>query len=186
MAKPIHISKVQAEDRIVQLLQERNEEAVKLIFERYGNAMYNTIYRVLCNRAMSEDVLQEVLVKIWHKFDNYNARRGSLFTWLVSISRNAAIDKTRGKEFIQSRKSADLDQLVYSEGTVAIKASKSQEQSEGVRETVDLLPEPEATLVRMAFFEGFTHVDIAKELDMPLGTVKTKIRSAIKKLRNLF
>lgn len=186
MAKPIHISKIQAEDRIIQLLQERNEEAIRLIFERYGNAMFNTIYKVLCSRDMAEDVLQEVLVKVWNKSGSYDASKGSLFTWLVRISRNAAIDKTRGKEFIQSRKSADLNQLVYSEGTVAIKESQSLEKSEEVKETVRLLPEPEATLVRMAFFEGYTHVDIAKELNMPLGTVKTKIRSAIKKLRNLF
>lgn len=185
MAEPIHITKVQTEERIVSLLQEKNEQAIRLIFDRYGNAMLNAIIKVVGNRAMSEDVLQEVLVKVWKKGSTYSKGRGTLFTWLISISRNAAIDKTRSKEFSQAKKSTDLDNYVYDSESLSLRNSNLNELKGNVQEMVSLLDDSERKLVSMAFFEGYTHIDISKELDMPLGTVKTRIRSAIKKLRHL-
>ncbi len=183
MAEPIHITKEQAEERIIQLLQEKDEKALRLIFDRYGNAMLNAIRKIVRNQAMAEDVLQDVLVKVWKKGQTYKKGRGSLFTWLISISRNAAIDKTRSKEFSQARKSTALDEFVFIEGEASLKRSKLKELQGNVQEMVSQLDEHEQQLLRMSFFEGFTHVEIAKELSMPLGTVKTRIRSAIKKLR---
>jgi RNA polymerase sigma-70 factor (ECF subfamily) len=183
LAKPIHITKEQAEERIIQLLLDKDEKALRLIFDRYGNAMLNSIRKILRNEAMAEDVLQDVLVKVWKKGQTYNKGRGSLFTWLISISRNAAIDKTRSKEYNQALKSTALDEFVYTEGEASLKKSKLKELKGNVQEMVSQLDDHEQQLVRMSFFEGFTHVEIAKELSMPLGTIKTRIRSAINKLR---
>ena len=184
MAEPIHITKIQTEERIIALLEAKDEQSIRLIFDRYGNAMLNAILKVVGNRAMAEDVLQEVLVKVWKKGGTYKKGKGTLFTWLVSISRNAAIDKTRSKEFSQARKSTDLDNYVYDSESQSLRNSNLNELKGNVQEMVSLLEEHERQLISMAFFEGYTHNDISKELDMPLGTVKTRIRSALKKLRN--
>ncbi|MEO1021208.1 MAG: sigma-70 family RNA polymerase sigma factor [Bacteroidota bacterium] len=184
MAQPAPIISINTEEQIRSFLTENDERAIPLIFNHYGVAMLNTINRVVKDECLAEDVFQKVMVKIWERGRSYNAAKGSLFTWLIRISKNAAIDETRSKEFIRDRKSNSIDNFVFNDG--AIHQKKTQERNEGVWETVHLLPESQRLLIDMAYFQGFTQKEIAEELNMPLGTVKTRMRSALSLLRSLY
>lgn len=99
MSHPVPILSISVEDQIVRYLHAKNDRAIELIFENYSLAMMNVIRSVVKNEAVAEDVLQKVLVKIWEKGDSFNPQKAGLYTWLIRISKNAAIDETRGKDF---------------------------------------------------------------------------------------
>lgn len=170
------------EDRIAYLLKDRDKSAITLIFENYGALMLNVINRILNDLPMSEDVLQIVLLKIWEKSNHFDSSKGALFTWLVSISRNAAIDKTRSKDFRLSQESRQGVEVVSISN--AITADDKLEQM-FAKQLIEQLPEQQLKLINMSYFEGYTHKEIAGKLDIPLGTVKTRIRLAIKHLRSI-
>lgn len=170
------------EERITFLLKERDKSAISLIFEHYGALLLNIINRVLKDMPMSEDVLQTVLLKIWEKSDHFDRSKGALFTWLVSISRNAAIDKTRTKDFRLSQESRNSVEVVSISDTFATDDKLEQMFA---RQLIEQLPDQQSKLINMSYFEGYTHKEIADKLGMPLGTVKTRIRLAIKHLRSI-
>lgn len=184
MAEALSILSISTEDQIVRFLSAKDERAVTLIFEHYSVSMLNTIVQVVKDRALAEDVLQEVLLKVWEKGNTYDSSKGSLYTWLIRVSKNAAIDKTRGKEFIRDQKSKSIDNFVFNDE--AIHQKGKQERKEGIWETVDLLPESQGSLIDMAYFQGYTQKEISEELNIPLGTVKTRMRKALVTLRRIF
>lgn len=184
MSQPVPILSISIEDQIVRYLAEKNERAIELIFEHYSIAMMNVIRSVVKEEALSEDILQQVLVKIWKKGASYDSSKAGLYTWLIRISRNAAIDATRGKDFLRHRKSESIDNFVFN--GEAIHQMSVQERKLTVWESVDQLPDSQSCLIDMAYFQGYTQKEISKELDIPLGTVKTRMRSALRTLRRFF
>ncbi len=170
------------ESKISHLLADRNKEAIGLVFTHYGALLLNVINRVLRDDAMSEDVLQTVLLKIWQNGHNYDASKGSLFTWLTRVSKNAAIDKTRTKDYRLTQESKEGVEVV----SIAESISGGDEmETLYARQLIAQLPEEQKILINLSFFEGYTHKEICEKLDMPLGTVKTRIRTAIKHLRSI-
>jgi len=135
----------------------------------------------LRDEKLSEDVLQAVLIKIWNNGDSYDPKKGSLYTWLVQISKNAAIDKTRSKDYLLTRKSKDALDLV----SIAEEYVSDQIEELYLQQMVDTLPVEQKKLIDLSFFQGYTHKEISENLNMPLGTVKTRIRSAIQQLRSI-
>lgn len=184
MSEPVPILSISIEDQIIRKLVTKDEEAISLIFEHYSTAMFNCMNQILQNRMLTEDVLQEVLIKVWKKGDSYDPAKGSLYTWLIRVSKNAAIDKTRSKEFIRDKKSNSIDNFVFNDG--ALQQKKKEDSNADVWETVKMLPENQRSLIDMAYFRGFTQKEISKEMDIPLGTVKTRMRSALITLRRIF
>lgn len=170
------------ESKISELLANQDKEAVALIFINYGSLLLNVINRVLRDDAMSEDVLQSVLLKIWQNGHKFNSSKGSLFTWLVRISKNAAIDKTRTKDFRLSQQSKNGIEVVSIANTVA---AEDEMERLYARQLIAQLPQDQKVLINMSFFEGYTHKEICEKLNIPLGTVKTRIRTAIKHLRSI-
>ena len=134
------------------------------------------------DRSIAQGTLQEALLKIWKKGQSYKAEHGSLFTWLTAICRNAAIDKTRTKDFKLTEKSNASPDLVSISEAVAQEEQTGQQY---VRQLIDQLPPVQRKLIDLAYFQGYTQQEIAECLDMPLGTVKTRIRLAIKHLRSI-
>lgn len=177
---PYLSAKSSVEERIVYLLADKDKKVLNLIFENYGTLLLNAIMRVVKDKMMAEEVLQQVLIKVWNNTSSFNAEKGSLFTWLMSISRNAAIDKTRTKDFRLTQESERSVELV----NVSEKESPDDQfEKMYVLQLLNQLPEVQRKLINMSYFEGYSHKEIAKKLDMPLGTVKTRIRLAIKHLR---
>lgn len=170
------------EDRISYLLADRDKQAVALVFENYGVLLYNTINRIVKDEAMSEDVLQTVLLKVWENGQNFDVSKGSLFTWLVSISRNSAIDKTRTRDFRITQESKQAVEVVSIAEEVFM-----EDESDKVyaRQLIAQLSADHQKLINMSFIEGYTHKEICEHLEIPLGTVKTRIRMAIKHLRSI-
>lgn len=184
MSHPVPILSISVEDQIIRYLHAKNDRAIELIFEHYSLAMMNVIRSIVKREAIAEDVLQKVLVKIWAKGDTFDRQKAGLYTWLMRISKNAAIDATRGKDFLRSMKSESVVNFVFN--GEAIHQKNVQERNNGVWESVKQLPDSQRCLIDMAYFQGYTQKEISKELNLPLGTVKTRMRKAISTLRRIF
>jgi RNA polymerase sigma-70 factor (ECF subfamily) len=131
----------------------------------------------------ASDVLQDVFINIWRKIDSYDETKGRLFTWMLNIARNAAIDKIRSRSYQDNRKNQPLSENVDSKATNP--AINPQFNDIGLKKLINKLKEEYRILIDLSYFQGFTHEEISKMLNLPLGTVKTRIRSALMQLRTM-
>lgn len=166
---------------LLALLQRGDEGAMASLFDRYSKVVYSVALRVLRDPASAEDVLQEIFMQIWRNPDGFIATRGSLGGWLAVVSRNRSIDALRRK---RPTESVD-DMALPSNYNLAAEAERNSliEKARGV---IHLLPMEQRKTLEMAFFDGLTHSEIAEMTGDPLGTVKTRIRSALTTLRKAF
>jgi RNA polymerase sigma-70 factor (ECF subfamily) len=144
--------------------------------------LYGVIFRIIKKEEIAEEVLQDVFLKIWDKFEQYDASKGKLFTWLLNIARNQAIDKTRSKEISKGQKTAAIDKLVN-----RIDNEEYIEQrieGIGVKEVLNSLPEEQKFVVEHLYLKGYSQSELAEEHNIPLGTVKTRLRLAMQQLRS--
>jgi RNA polymerase sigma-70 factor (ECF subfamily) len=169
------------EDELVLLLKQREQSAFSYLYDNYSPALYTVIVSILQDREFANDVLQEVFVKIWRQIEQYDAEKGRLFTWMINIARNASIDTLRSKSYNTQKQNRELTENVYSAaGTFNIEADTI-----GLRKLITNLKEEQKVLVELAYFQGYTQEEISKLLNIPLGTVKTRLRSALIQLRAL-
>ena len=166
------------------MLSERNTEGMEILYDNYSSALYGVIHRIIQDDEIAEDVLQETFLKIWNNFNQYDPGKGRLFTWMVNIARNMAIDKVRSKEFSQIRKNRPLSDSV-SFGDFDNQATYNPETI-GLKEMVRKLEPEYRQIIDLLFFGGYTQSEAAEKLNIPLGTVKTRSRAAILKLRMQF
>jgi RNA polymerase sigma-70 factor (ECF subfamily) len=167
------------ESELVELLKQRSQTAFSYLYDNYSGALYSVIFSILQNKELADDVLQEVFIKIWRQIEQYNSEKGRLFTWLVNISRNASIDTLRSKSYHLQKQNRELTENVYSAaGSINIETDKI-----GLRKIVNRLKQDHKVLIELAYFQGYTQDEISKILEIPLGTVKTRLRGAIIQLR---
>ncbi len=166
------------------MLRLKTKEAFDQLYQQYAAVLYGVILRVLGDEHTSQDVLQEAFVKIWQRIDQYDPAKGRLYTWMLNIARNAAVDKLRSKGEIMKTKIHTGEDIVYNE-TVAVGSEQSTDTI-GLRKLVAELKPEHGTVVQMAYFNGYSMDEIAKTLEIPVGTVKTRMRSAIKQLKGIF
>ena len=163
------------------LVQRGDEHAMAALFDRYSKVVYSVALRVLRDPASAEDVLQEIFMQIWRSPEGFIATRGSLGGWLAVVSRNRSIDALRRK-----RPSEQVDEIgLASPYNLADEAERNMMIGKA-REVIHLLPVEQRKTLEMAFFDGLTHSEIAEMTGDPLGTVKTRIRSALLTLRKAF
>jgi RNA polymerase sigma-70 factor (ECF subfamily) len=168
------------EQELVSSLRNKDNQAFGYLYDHYSGALYGVIRQIVNEAEISNDVLQETFVNIWRRIDSYDETKGRLFTWMLNIARNAAIDKTRSKAFQQSQRQQSLG------NGEAIQLSVTPGIDDyGLKKLLLKLKDEQRQLIDLSYFQGFTHEQIAKALDMPLGTVKTRIRSALTQLRAL-
>jgi RNA polymerase sigma-70 factor (ECF subfamily) len=167
------------ENELVAALVNRDQHAYSYLYDHYGGALHGVILQILGDAELSNDVLQETFVNIWKRIDTYDATKGRLFTWMLNIARNAAIDKTRSKGFRQSQLQIPLD------GDVVQPNVRYGIDDSGLKKIILKLKDEQRLLIDLSFFQGYTHEQIATALHIPLGTVKTRIRSALTQLRSL-
>ncbi|WP_342329500.1 sigma-70 family RNA polymerase sigma factor [Pedobacter sp. FW305-3-2-15-E-R2A2] len=173
-----------SEEELVRALKSQETIAIKALYDMYSGALFGVISRIILQPEVAEDVLQETFIKIWKSADNYDPGKGRLFTWMMNIARNLAIDKLRSKDFKNANKNQDIENNV--DFIDAQKEVTFNADAIGLKDMVTSL-KPEFNLVLdMVYFKGYTHVEAAEELDLPLGTVKTRIRMAIMELRKNF
>lgn len=161
-----------------------DEMALGALYDRYRLILFALLVRILNSREEAEDVLQEVMLQVWRRAADFDEQRGRPFTWLVTLARSRAIDRLRVLGARQrladsaSRNSPD-------EASDAVKDTLHAEQREIVQRALAELPEEQTRILILAYFEGLTQSEIAKKLTTPLGTVKTRMRSGMIKLREL-
>lgn len=172
-----------SEPELIALLKRGEESAYGYLYDHYAATLYGVILQVVPQQEVAEDVLQEVFVKIYRNIDQYEASKGRLYTWMLHIARNTAIDTIRSKEFKKSRKIRELKESVNA--NAAKKSVTPYVDHLGLDKVLSALNEDQQKIIDLAYFKGYTQEEISKELQLPLGTVKTRVRNALIQLRKL-
>ncbi|NJB85255.1 RNA polymerase sigma-70 factor (ECF subfamily) [Lewinella marina] len=169
------------QDVLLELLRKRDEAGMRYLFDHYGGALNNIIGQIIPERQVAEEVLQDVLMRIWGNIHQYEEGKSRLFTWMARIARNAAIDRVRSKAYRKSGKTDELD-------VVVINRSNSETMSVehiGLSKLITKLDENYRSIIDLLYFKDYTQAEAAEALDLPLGTVKTRSRRALQKLREI-
>jgi RNA polymerase sigma factor (sigma-70 family) len=178
----LNTSSVIADEYIIQAILRQDTQGVGLMYDKYSAAIYGVILRVVGNAEIAEEVLQDVFTKAWRNIQSYDSAKGKLFTWLVNIARNAAIDATRAKGF--NRSNQDIENVVHN--IDALYNTSMNPDALGMKElTQKLIPEHQI-LIDLIYFQGYTQSEVSDSLGIPLGTVKTRLRVAMNHLRTFF
>ena len=175
----------------VQLLQRivaRDPTAVAGLYDRHSTVVFGMIMRILRNRADAEDVLQEVFVRVWTRATTYDQRLGTPAAWLIRMARNRAIDRLRAKRTRSAIDGVEPPEAAVPERAASAAASPEalaewREQTDTIRGALGALPPEQRDLIAAAFFEGYTHSELAARFQLPLGTVKTRIRAGMLTMR---
>lgn len=169
------------ESELVALLKSRDGKAFSYLYDNYSGSLYTIIAQFVEDMEVANDVLQEVFINIWRKIETYDPGKGRLFTWMLNIARNAAIDTLRSKGYQNTQKNQSLTEndSWVSSGKLAV----VNVDNIGLKKVVGRLKKEYRVLIELAYFKGYTHEEIAQIEDIPLGTVKTRIRNALTQLR---
>lgn len=164
-------------------LQRRDQQAFSYLYDNYAGALNAVICRMVDNPQLAEDILQEAFVKIWNNFSQYDSSKGRLFTWMINLTRNLSIDTLRSKGYKKQQKISRDEKSVsnYQDKN----SGMDRLDSIGLRKQVASLKPEQKSIIDLAYFNGFTQDEISKEMGIPLGTVKTRMRAAIIELRKL-
>jgi len=156
------------------------------LYDRHSRAAFSLAYRMMGDRQASEDLTQDAFLKVWRGASSYRAERGSVRTWILSIVHNRGIDQLRShasRRRTQDRLEASAPSSQPSEGFAETWRNTQRDQ---VREALGTLPSEQLKILELAYFSGYTHVEISELLSLPLGTVKGRMRLGLKKIRNYF
>jgi RNA polymerase sigma-70 factor, ECF subfamily len=171
------------EDQLVASLKAKERLAFDYLYDHYSNALYGVIDRIVQSEEIANDVLQESFVKIWKNIDHYSKEKGSIFTWMLNVCRNMAIDTIRSKQYKNETQNQNIEDYVI---TIDNKENiQAKVDHIGLKEVIEKLRPEHKILIDKVYFEGYTQEEISKELNIPLGTVKTRLRSAIMQLREV-
>jgi RNA polymerase sigma-70 factor (ECF subfamily) len=170
------------EAELVQGLKTRDEKVFSYLYDHYSPALYGVALKIVNDENMAIDALQEIFLKIWRSAERYDADKGRLFTWMLNIARNTAIDMLRSRAHKLDQKIRELG-----DGTVFLEKLTVQQSIDhlGLSKVLDQLNKEQRVIIDLAYYRGCTQDEIAKLLDIPLGTVKTRMRNAIIQLRNI-
>ncbi|MFN0178881.1 MAG: RNA polymerase sigma factor [Gemmatimonadales bacterium] len=167
-----------------------DERALGLLYDRYSALLYAVAYRIVGERADAEEIVLEAFSQVWRTAGRFQGEKGSVVAWLTMIGRSRALDLVRAR----GRRARVVDTAAHAEPDVALAMGRGPEQpgaqvadkerAARVAEAMDGLSAPQRQAIELAFFEGLSHSEIAERLDQPLGTIKTRVRLAMEKLRD--
>lgn len=176
------------DEELMQRLSYRDLRAFEALYDRYGDLVYSTCLRVVRDAQLAEDIVQEVFLRLWRKPESYVAQRGRFPTWLLSVTRNRSVDeiRSRGRRQRHENTSPQQQERELPAGQEQDPALSAQlaDQQRLIRAALAELPEEQRLAIELAYFGGLTQQEIAAKLSQPLGTVKTRIRLGMQKLRN--
>ena len=173
-----------ADEDLISLVGDGDAEAFALLYDRHSRAAYSLAYRLMNGRQAAEDLLQDSFIKVWRSAGGYRVGRGSVRTWILSIVRNRAIDQFRSDASRRRTRDEVEASTPTSYPSEAFAETWRNTQQEQVREVLKTLPQEQLRILELAYFSGYTHVEIAERLSLPLGTVKGRMRLGLEKLRN--
>jgi RNA polymerase sigma-70 factor (ECF subfamily) len=175
-----------ADEDLISLVQARDSEAFAVLYDRHSRAAYSLAYRMMGERQAAEDIVQDALLKVWRAAGSYRAERGSVRTWLLSVVHNRAIDQLRSQASRRRTQERIEASAPRSQPSEAFTQTWRNSQREQVREALKTLPQEQLKVLELAYFSGYTHLEIAELLGLPLGTVKGRMRLGLKKIRDYF
>jgi len=172
-----------SEEELIALLRQEDQNAFSYLYDHYAAALNGIIMRMVDDTQLAEDILQDAFLKIWNNFKQYDHSKGRLFTWMINITRNLTIDTLRSKGYKKQKK------ISQDENSVTTYQDKNFTSDRfdtiGLRKQIQYLKPDQKVIIDLAYFNGYTQEEISKEMEIPLGTVKTRMRSAIIELRKL-
>jgi len=175
------------DEELMQRLAYRDLVAFRALYDRYGNLVYSAALRVVRDAQIAEDMVQEIFLRIWRKPESYVAQRGRFVTWLTSVTRNRAVDevRSRGRRFRHETASPEEQEreLPASEQDDPALTAELSDQRRLILAALKHIPAEQREIIELAYFGGLTQQEIADRLSQPLGTVKTRIRLGMQKLR---
>lgn len=169
------------EEKIIQLLQNEHQDAISYLYDHYSAALFGVALRIVRSRELAEQVLQDAFLKVWRNGSQYDRSKGKLYTWMLNITRNTAIDATRTSHYQYYSKTDDLSVLY-----AAASADSIDPDHVGIQQIVSRMDPKYRVLIEKIYFEGYTQQEIAEVMNIPIGTVKTRVRAAIEQLRGVF
>lgn len=168
--------------QLISAIKQRDQTAMLQLYERYADYVYSIAYRVLGDQESAEECLQDTFWRLWQRIDQFDATRGAFATWLARLARNIAIDRLR-----QMRRRPKLSEALLSDDAqptmTFLEDWADRERAENLRALIENLPAEQAQVIALSFYGGMSQAEIADYLNIPLGTVKTRMRSALQKLR---
>jgi len=165
----------------IELLKAKDKKAFEELYDKYSGALFSIILRIVNNTEAAEDVLQEGFLKIWRNIESFDSGKSTIFTWMLNICKNTAIDalrKNNSRPSIQT----DTDNVSIQE----INSTQTNVDLIGVKNSLKYLSTEQSLAIQAVYFTGLTHEEAAQELNIPLGTLKTRIRNGIANLKNVF
>jgi len=175
-----------ADEELIPLVNNDEPEAFATLYERHSRAAFSLAYRMMGERQAAEDLTQEAFIKVWRRASSYRAQKASVRTWILSIVHNRGIDQLRSHA--SRRRTQDKIEAAAptSEPSEAFAQTWRNTQAEQVREALSTLPKEQLKILELAYFSGYTHVEIAELVGLPLGTVKGRMRLGLKKMKGYF
>ena len=163
--------------------QKKDVKAYEKLYNMYCDSISGIVYSIVKDNDIAQEITQDVFIKAWNNSDSYSSKKGRFFTWILNIARNAAIDYTRSKKFKQSKQNLNSDFFVdILETHQSLDATTN---TIGLKEFVTKLGDKCKSVIELLYFKGFTQKEASEELEMPIGTIKTRNRSCIGELRTM-
>src|ERR687889_567512 len=175
-----------ADEVLIPLVEAAAAEAFATLYDRHSRAAFSLAYRMMGEHQASEDLTQDAYLKVWRSAKNYRAERGSVRTWILSIVHNRGIDQIRSQASRRRTQDKIEASAPRSQPSEAFAETLRNSQRDQVREALDTLPPEQLKILELAYFSGYTHVEISDLLRLPLGTVKGRMRLGLKKIRDYF
>ena len=169
------------EEKIIRLIKKKDKEFVSLIYDHYADSLYGIIKRMVGEEPLAQDILQESFLKIWKNADQYDPKKARLFTWLLSVTRHTAIDKLRSAKIRASREIQIEDSNVYN-----LQTNNVIPQHMDIKDILADLDQKYREVIEVLFFQGLTQREASKALNIPLGTIKTRLKIGLRELREVF
>ncbi len=163
---------------LVKRLKDKDTTALDYLYEHYSEALYGIIFRTTNHKEIAEETLHDVFIKIWEQVDQFDEKRGTLFTWMYRIARNKAIDARRSRDFKSQEKSTDITDYVD-----MFESAPGKENYIGLKEILTKIGKQCKKLIQLNFFMGYSHAEISENENIALGTVKTRLRNCLKDIR---
>jgi RNA polymerase sigma-70 factor (ECF subfamily) len=174
-----------ADEELMPLVNNGEPKAFAALYDRHSQAAYCLAYRMMGEKQAAEDLAQEAFIKVWRRAGSYRAQKGSVRTWILSIVHNRGIDQLRSHASRRRTQEKIEASAASSQPSEAFAETWRNTQSEQVREALSTLPKEQLKILELAYFSGYTHVQIAELLNVPLGTVKGRMRLGLQKMRGL-
>lgn len=171
------------QELLISEFQKKDVKAFEKLYDMYYNSISGVVSTIVKNNDTAEEITQDVFIKAWNNSESYSSKKGRFFTWMLNIARNAAIDYTRSKKYKQSKQNQNADFFVNILETC--KSLDTSTDTIGLTEFVTKLEEKCKVIIDLLYFKGFTQKEASEELNMPIGTIKTRNRSCIGELRTM-